>query len=400
MYLMMFFVFSLFPLTIVIRWALAIVPDQNLGRVIKDPNHTPTVAVLIPCFNEGSFVYDTIKAVWESDYPKDKLNIFPQDDGSQDDSYEWMLKASRDFDRVYPERNTVNNGKTITYLRALDRSESEIVINVDSDVLIEKNTLRLLIAPFADSRIGVVGSPAGVIAPGESWLNTLQMYLWFFGSRVSRIAESQFLSVAVVGGWALAVRRQILKDIEPYIHRRNWFGVPVKDGEDRFITHLALLQGWRTYIEHTAMVWTRPMPTYAKLFGQQLRWKRSMLRTFFWIICTMRYHIRTLPPMALFSVFTAGSVSFILFMGTILGILSDPISLIDPAQGLIWAATLLIVTIYCSVKFKNQPVHNPIKLLGFFGWWVVNLFFLTCLSLLTLDQDAWGNRDVPVKGTN
>jgi len=66
----------------------------------KDYTYEPTVSVLMPCYNEGRTVYETIESISRSNYPNEKFEVIAQDDCSVDDSYEWMLKAQRDFTNI------------------------------------------------------------------------------------------------------------------------------------------------------------------------------------------------------------------------------------------------------------------------------------------------------------
>jgi hyaluronan synthase len=399
MYLLAFLLFAIPGFLIALRLVAAIVPEGALSKgkqVRKDPNFTPSVAVVIPCYNEGEVVYDAIKHVWESDYPKDKLAIYVQDDFSVDDSWTWIQKAATDFDRVYPERNPVNSGKTISYLRGMDRSESDIVLIVDSDTLVNPLTVRKIAACFADERLGVVGAPLGTANPGKNLLTAIQTYLYLFGLRIAKISESHFQGVAVIGGFALAVRRHLLQELKQEILDRNWFGVPVKDGEDRFITHLALLRGWGTYVEQGAAVNAYALETYAKYFGQQLRWKRSLLRTFMWLVRTLPMQVEKMNGVALMAVFSSGLVALILFMGIVFVATMQPMIFLNPVKVLPWFIVSSIAMMLCSWKLKDQFVH-PARLVLFAAWWIVNLFYLVILSLFTLDQDAWGSREKTVK---
>ena len=397
MYLMTFLLFSIPTLLVVIRLLLTLFPEKQLPdkmRVHKDVNYQPTVAVIVPCYNEGEGVYKTIKSVVESGYPLDKMVILPQDDGSVDDSWEWIQKAGREFPHVLPERNLENRGKTETYLRAMERSDSEIVLIVDSDTIMGKDSINRMLSCFADERLGVVGAPLSIINPDENMLTAIQTYIYFFGLRFAKISESHFRNVAVVGGFALAARRSILEGLAVKIRNRNWFGVPVKDGEDRFITHLSLLQGWETYVEQSAHVWTSALNSYSRYFGQQLRWKRSLLRTYMWIIRTLPYHVRTMPAVALLAVFGSGTIACIMFVGVLYELLFNPLGILNPVKLLLWMAGACLVTIICAhtAKLKDQVLRNPLKMVLFTAWWVVNLFYLVLLSFLYLDQDAWGNR--------
>ena len=53
----------------------------------------PTVAVVVPMFNEGKGIYSTILSLLEQDYPAHKLGIVVVDDCSKDDSYAWARRA-------------------------------------------------------------------------------------------------------------------------------------------------------------------------------------------------------------------------------------------------------------------------------------------------------------------
>lgn len=397
MYLLIFILFAIPGLMVATRLALTLFPEKHLPKnmqVRKDASFKPKLAVIVPCYNEGQAVYNTIKSIVESGYPMDRLVVLPQDDGSVDDSWEWIKKAEQDFPQVFPERNAENMGKTESYLRAMERSESDIILIVDSDTIMGKDSINRIMACFADERLGVVGAPLSVLNPNESMLTAMQTYIYFFGLRFAKIPESHFQGVAVIGGFALAVRRSILTEIAPQIRNRNWFGVPVKDGEDRFITHLAILRGWGTYVEQDADVWTYALTSYEKYFGQQLRWKRSLIRTYMWIIRTLPYHAKTMRTVPLLAVFGSGTIAVIMFLGVIFELLVNPAEIFNPAKLIIWVGASALVMIICahSTKLRDQLLHNPLKMVLFTAWWIVNLFYLVLLSFLLLDQDAWGNR--------
>jgi len=307
-----------------------------------------------------------------------------------------MLKAAVDFPNVFPERNEVNKGKTNTYLRAAERgAESDIVMIVDSDTTLAPNALVKMMACFNDERIGVVGAPAGISNPHHNMLTAIQVYLYIFGIRLIKIPESHFQGVAVVGGYSFAVRRTVLEELKDEIRNRNWFGVPVKDGEDRFITHLALLRGWGTYVEQDAEIRTQAMETYQKYFGQQLRWRRSLIRTFFWFVRTYPTQLKKMNPAGMLSLASSGVAVLVLLLGTIFLFATNPLGIFAVTKMVPAAFLCVIVMIGCSVvpHLKDQVLRNPFKLVLFFSWWIVNNFWLVVLSFFTLDQDAWGNRD-------
>ena len=62
------------------------------SKIKKDYTWQPTVSVLLPCYNEGETVYETIESISKSNYPAEKFEVIAQDDCSVDDSYAWIQK--------------------------------------------------------------------------------------------------------------------------------------------------------------------------------------------------------------------------------------------------------------------------------------------------------------------
>ena len=284
----------------IFKYTLALILKWSVPRatVKKDYTYQPTVSVLMPCFNEGKTVYETIESISKSIYPNDKFEVIAQDDCSVDDSYEWMLKAQRDFAniRVRVGRNTVNSGKARTVCNALQHSTAELMISIDSDCIFHPDAIRELTACFSEPKIGSVGGRVGVRNPNENAITAIQTFIYYAAFQLYKVPENWTRSVGCISGCLFAIRRELLLEIEPKIRSRHWFGIPVNQGEDRFLTHQTLLRGYGTYINNDALCWTTVPATLPELFKQQLRWKRSIVRDLFYTLRTLPQHVWTLHP--------------------------------------------------------------------------------------------------------
>jgi cellulose synthase/poly-beta-1,6-N-acetylglucosamine synthase-like glycosyltransferase len=87
--------------------------------------------------------------------------------------------------------------------------------------------------------------------------------------------ERAFKSVMCLSGCLTAYRRSILLELEPVLEDRNILGVPIKYGEDRFLTRQIVKAGYQTLCTLDARCWTVAPNTITKYFSQQLRWRRS-----------------------------------------------------------------------------------------------------------------------------
>ena len=129
----------------VVKYVMGIILKLSFpsAKVQKDYTYQPTVSVLMPCFNEGKTVYETIESISKSNYPAEIFEVIAQDDCSVDDSYEWMLKAQRDFTniRIRTGRNSANSGKARTVCNAMEQSSAEVIISIDSDCIFHPDAI-------------------------------------------------------------------------------------------------------------------------------------------------------------------------------------------------------------------------------------------------------------------
>ncbi len=253
------------------------------GRIdARDDAFEPTVTVVIPLFNEGKGIYATVKSLLAQEYPPDKLSIVVVDDCSTDDSYAFALAAEREHPtRVRVIRNLHNIGKRRGINRAVREVRSEIIVSVDSDVLVERSAVRQLVARFTEPEIAAVGGRVNISNPHENWLTRTQTIKYYFGYEFLKNLERAFSSVMCLSGCLTAYRRHVLLELEPILEDRNVLGVPIKYGEDRFLTRQIIKAGWRTTVTLDAICWTVAPNTLGKYFAQQLRWRRSNLIDFF-----------------------------------------------------------------------------------------------------------------------
>ena len=60
----------------------------------------PGVTVIVPAYNEGCAVAETLRSLLKSDFPKEKLEIIAVNDGSKDDTWNWIKLVSGESDGV------------------------------------------------------------------------------------------------------------------------------------------------------------------------------------------------------------------------------------------------------------------------------------------------------------
>jgi cellulose synthase/poly-beta-1,6-N-acetylglucosamine synthase-like glycosyltransferase len=202
-----------------------------------DYSYQPTVTVVVPMFNEGEGIRRTIESLLGLEYPAGKLEIVVVDDCSTDDSFAHaQAVAAAAPMRVRVLRNKHNLGKRRSINRAVLQSRSEIIVSVDSDVVVDRVAVRELVARFVRPDIAAVGGWVDVRNKGDNWLTRMQTIKYFFSYHFLKNLEWAFRRVMCLSGCLTAYRRDVLVELHPILENRAILGVPIKYGEDRFLT--------------------------------------------------------------------------------------------------------------------------------------------------------------------
>jgi hyaluronan synthase len=380
----------------VVKYVMGIILKVSFpsAKVQKDYSYQPTVSVLMPCFNEGRTVYETIESISKSNYPPEKFEVIAQDDCSVDDSYEWMLKAQRDFTNtsIRTGRNAANSGKARTVCNAMGQSSAEIIISIDSDCIFHPDAIAELTACFSEAHMGSVGGRVGVRNPNDSVITAIQAVIYYSAFQLYKIPENWTRSVCCISGCLFAIRRELLQEIEPAIRARHWFGIPVNQGEDRFLTHQTLLRGYGTYINNDALCWTTVPNTLSVLFKQQLRWRRSIVRDFFYTLKTLPQHVWKLHPNAVWTLILTPLGALVGFLVVITALTSDPLAWAGPVPLVVALGIGAVLTWVIKKYSAREAVAHPLAFGAYVAWSLVSSLLLTPLALLTMDSRDWGTR--------
>lgn len=240
----------------------------------------PCCTVLIPAFNESSQVCEAINSILNCDYPAEKLEIIAIDDGSSDDTWEWICRSvERSNGRVRGLRQERNGGKKRALCRGIRESSNEIIVTVDSDSILQKDALRKLVIPFAQNeRAGGVAGNIRVKNLGAGLMPRMLDVAFVFGCDFMRGAQSVTGMVLCTPGAISAYRRCAVEPLLDTWLEQTFFGAPSTIGEDRALTCLLLRNHWQVVCQNNAVADTEVPDCYSKLCKMLLRWTRGDVR--------------------------------------------------------------------------------------------------------------------------
>jgi cellulose synthase/poly-beta-1,6-N-acetylglucosamine synthase-like glycosyltransferase len=350
----------------------------------------PTVAIIIPLYNEGEGIYHAILSLLEQDYPAHKLQIIVVDDCSKDDSYAWAQKAAEGRPNVLVMRNPTNMGKRKGINRGVRATQAEIIVSVDSDVIVDRSAVRQLIRRFLYPNVAAVGGRTYVTNRHQNWLTRMIEIKFHFAQEWLKDLERSFRTVMCLSGCLTAYRRHVLVELEPILEARAIAGVPIKYGEDRFLTRQIVKAGYETIYTTEAQCFTAAPANLAGYFAQQLRWRRSNLVDMFGGLS----HAWRLHP-----------VITIHYVSQLALLLSYPVVIIhNVLNGEFWDILAMHVMVVALLGFiyrwetRHLPEDRRVPALCFLPMALmmpVTYALFTPLALLTLDSGSWETRGSP-----
>lgn len=240
----------------------------------------PHATVIVPAYNEGKLVYDTLMSIAASDYPEEKLEIISIDDGSKDDTWFWMQEAKKVLgNRVYICQQPQNKGKRHALYRGFKMAKGEVYVTIDSDSIVKKDTLKNLVSPFVtNKKCGAVGGNVRVLNDTSGMIPRMLNVSFVFSFEFVRSAQSALGSVLCTPGALAAYKKEAVHHcLEEWMHQ-TFMGKPSDIGEDRAMTNMILKQGYHVLFQRNAYVLTNTPERYKNLYKMFIRWERSNVR--------------------------------------------------------------------------------------------------------------------------
>jgi cellulose synthase/poly-beta-1,6-N-acetylglucosamine synthase-like glycosyltransferase/peptidoglycan/xylan/chitin deacetylase (PgdA/CDA1 family) len=218
----------------------------------------PPVSVIVPAYNEEVGIAAAVASLAANDHPH--VEIVVVDDGSTDRTAE--IVAALDDEKVRLIRQA-NSGKPAALNTGIAAARHEIVVLVDGDTIFEPDTIRQLVAPLADDRVGAVSGNTKV-GNRRGLLGRWQHIEYVMGFNLDRRMHDLLFCLPTVPGAAGAFRREALADVG---------GVSADTlAEDTDLTMALNRAGWRVVYAPDARAWTEAPATLGQLWRQRYRW--------------------------------------------------------------------------------------------------------------------------------
>ncbi|MFH1305417.1 MAG: glycosyltransferase [Candidatus Omnitrophota bacterium] len=229
--------------------------------------YTPKVSAIIPVYNEGENLKRTIDSLLESDYPDFELIVV--DDCSPDPVTTGVCRAYAARGVIQYLRKESWGGKPSSLNYGLQMAKGNIIIHFDGDMFVDRNTIREVVKPFRDAKIGAVSGNLKVLNDRESLVTRLQAAEYGVTISMGRrwMAASDTLQIA--SGAFSCFRKEALLDVK---------GTDPEYGEDLDITMKVRKMGFKIAFAPRAVGMTTVPSSWWVLFKQRVRWDRCYIK--------------------------------------------------------------------------------------------------------------------------
>jgi cellulose synthase/poly-beta-1,6-N-acetylglucosamine synthase-like glycosyltransferase len=228
---------------------------------------TPSVSLIIAAYNEEKVIADRLDNALAMDYPRERLQILVASDGSND--------RTEDIVASYASKGVLllslpRRGKIQTLNAAVARATGKILVFTDANIMCRPDTLRELVANFADPGVGgVAGHTAYTLDPDSESSSLGERLYWRYDTWLKKL-ESQTGSIVSAHGGLYAIRRVLFR--------------PIPDGavtDDFAISTSVVAQGYRLVFEPNALATEVAVPEAQREFRRRVRLMTRGLRGVF-----------------------------------------------------------------------------------------------------------------------
>ncbi|MFF3563434.1 glycosyltransferase [Streptomyces sp. NPDC002574] len=366
-----------------VRWTFWLVrrAPASLYRPVSGDFRLP-MSIVVPVYQEDPEIFALAIESWLANDVEEVVLVIDVTD-----------QACQDIAARYPVTVVITDvpGKRDALVRGWEACTTELVALVDSDTIWADDVAAEACKPFADPKVGGVGTRQNVYNPRGFLQRVNDMFLDYRYFDENAAQSRMGRAVSCLSGRTAVYRRKLLLEISEDFMAETFMGVPCMSGDDKRLTTLILERGHLAFMQRSARVWSTFPGTVRIFLKQRLRWARN----------TWRSDLRALSrrwvwrhPFLAFTMIDKGVSSFTLLFSPIfmtLAIVREDWFFVACLAGWWWISR--------SMKILPHLVRKPSSFFLVPGFVVVSFVMavVKLCALATIRKQRWLTRQVSVE---
>jgi len=253
-------------------WLIRRILSVRYKPVVND--FRATTSVVVPSFREDPDVLERCLDTWLAQDPTEVMVVLDVED----------TEAFRRLTARQDPRLTVlsfaHEGKRSALGVGIRATTGEILVLSDSDTNWQPGLLDAVQMPFADPKVGAVGTRQNVNEPETSvWRRIAD---WIIDLRYLDYvpATARAGAVVCISGRTAAYRRSAVMPVLDNLEHEFFLGRRCIAGDDGRLTWLVLASGFRTVHQDSARALSMFPNTFRAFCKQRIRWSRNSYRCY------------------------------------------------------------------------------------------------------------------------
>ena len=239
------------------------------GLKVREDDALPRVAFVVPVYNEELVVEKKIASILSLEYPPDLLQVWIGSDCSTDRTHE-LVRACSD-PRVNLWVAPSRGGKTGVINRMAGTIDTDVLVMTDANTLHRTESLRAMVAPFADPQVGGVAGHIDHLVAGEQVVEE-RLYRSFESRQ--KTDESRLHSTISAFGGFYALRASLFRPIPPTAYSNDDVLIPMD----------IIRQNKRVVFEPRSVSCEDLSESFSVEFKRRIRIGAGNIQAFFWLL--------------------------------------------------------------------------------------------------------------------
>jgi hyaluronan synthase len=374
-----------FIILIYLWYRFANLSYDDFRQKLFEANLYSEVTVIIPCYNEDPLLLErSVESVQMCD---GKKRIIIVDDGSVNGVWNKITEIKNKYDNVEIHRFEKNMGKRQALYWAFQRVNTEFIVTIDSDTLLEKRAISYLIAPLVDKNVGATTGNIILLNEKRNILTRIIAGMYLCGLNNYKKSQSVLGNVICCSGCLSAYKTKLIKMIAEDFVNQQFMGKIAKHSEDRHLTNLLLREGFKIKYVEKAVCYTETPSTLGGFLRQQQRWKRGFVRETIYLLSHSWRYSTTL----FFEALIGSALPYFLSLG--MQIMIVIMLFVDARYVLYFIAPSWII--FMTIRELPMFIDQPRRAVWFY-WYIflyeTLLFWQNMWAILTVNEGDWLTR--------
>ena len=190
---LLLFIFSIF------------IASKFFRRIYND--FEPKASVIVPAYNEANNIKQCLDSIFNSSYPKNKIEVIVVDDGSTDNTLQIVAKYRKV--KVLSQNHL---GKVEALNLGTKASSNDFVVTIDADTTLDKDCMKELLKPFSDPSVGATTGNNNV-KNKNSYISAFQNVEYHFSNLIRNSFSNVFNNGIWFSGSLACYRKSTLEKI-------------------------------------------------------------------------------------------------------------------------------------------------------------------------------------------